>query len=145
MSGNDALARLREELAHPPFHSVLQPQAVSADPDSGTVVIRLPYQPIFGRAGNSPDVHGGVIAALIDLAGHAAVAVQIGRMAPTIDLRIDYLRPAPAQDLTATARTLKVGKAVSRVDIEVLDADGKLCAAGRGAFSSLNPSLGEKS
>lgn len=132
-----ALARLRHELAHPPFHAVLRPEAVSADPDTGTVVIRLPYQPSFGRAASSGDVHGGVVAALIDLAGHAAVAVQIGRMAPTIDLRIDYLRPAPAQDLYATARTLKVGRAVARVDIEVRDADGKLAAAGRGAFSSL--------
>lgn len=138
MSANDALARLREELAHPPFHAVLQPQAVLADPETGTVVIRLPYQPLFGRAGNSPQVHGGVVAALIDLAGHAAVAVQIGRMAPTIDLRIDYLRPAAAQDLTATARTLKVGRAVSRVDIEIRDEDGKLTAVGRGTFSSLS-------
>ena len=132
-----ALARLRHELAHPPFHAVLRPEAVSADPDTGTVVIRLPYQAAFGRAATSGDVHGGVVAALIDLAGHAAVAVQIGRMAPTIDLRIDYLRPAPAQDLFATARTLKVGRAVARVDIEVRDASGKLAAAGRGAFSSL--------
>jgi uncharacterized protein (TIGR00369 family) len=133
----EALARLRHELAHPPFHAVLRPEAVSADPQAGVVVIRLPYQPAFGRAGDSPEVHGGVIAALIDLAGHAAVAVQIGRMAPTIDLRIDYLRPAPAADLLATARTLKLGRAVSRVDIEVRDPAGLLVAAGRGSFSSL--------
>ncbi|WP_157666609.1 PaaI family thioesterase [Bordetella genomosp. 13] len=139
-ASDDALARLRHELAHPPFHAVLRPEAVSADAASGTVVIRLPYQPAFGRAAGSPGIHGGVIAALIDLAGHAAVAVQIGRMAPTIDLRIDYLRPAPPQDLTATARTLKVGRAVARVDIEIRDADGKLAAAGRGTFSSLDSS-----
>ena len=138
MSSNTALDRLRAELAHPPFHSILAPEALEADPETGTVVIRLPYQPVFGRAGNSPQVHGGVIAALIDLAGHAAVAVQIGRMAPTIDLRIDYLRPAPAVDLLAIARTLKVGRAVARVDIEIRDTDGKVTAVGRGTFSSLD-------
>jgi len=53
-----------------------------------------PYQPHLSRAPDEASYHGGVIATLIDLAGHAAVAVSIGRMAPTIDLRIDYLRPA---------------------------------------------------
>jgi len=135
----DALERLRHELRHPPFHAVLRPEPVSVDLDSGTVVIRLPYQAVFGRAGDSPEVHGGVVAALIDMAGHAAVAVQIQRMAPTIDLRIDYLRPAPANDLVATARTVKLGRAVSRVDIDIHGSDGKLVATGRGAFSSLAP------
>lgn len=144
MSQRDTLDRLRHELAHPPFHTVLEPQALSADADNGTVVIRLPYKPVFGRAENSPEIHGGVIAALIDLAGHAAVAVQIGRMAPTIDLRIDFLRPAPADDLIATARTLKVGKAVSRVDIEIRGQHDKLIAAGRGTFGSLNMNAQEQ-
>ncbi len=138
-AADEALERLRHELRHPPFHAVLRPQPVSADPDSGTVVIRLPYQAAFGRAGDSPEVHGGVVAALIDMAGHAAVAVQIRRMAPTIDLRIDYLRPAPAEDLFATARTIRLGRAVSRVDIDIHGGDGKLVAIGRGAFSSLAP------
>ena len=39
---------------------------------------------------------------LIDLAGHAAVAVKIGRMAPTIDLRIDYMRPAERRRVDRT-------------------------------------------
>ncbi len=136
----EALERLRHELQHPPFHAVLRPEPVSVDLDSGTVVIRLPYQAIFGRAQGSPEVHGGVVATLIDMAGHAAVAVQTQRMAPTIDLRIDYLRPAPAKDLLATARLIKLGRAVSRVDIDIHGEDGKLVAIGRGAFSSLQAS-----
>ncbi|QHE84965.1 PaaI family thioesterase [Hydrogenophaga sp. BPS33] len=143
IDASEALARLRHELSHPPFHAVLRPEPVSVDPASGTVVIRLPYQPVFGRAAGSPEVHGGVVAALIDLAGHAAVSVQIGRMAPTIDLRIDYLRPAPAQDLFATARVVKLGRAVSRVDIDVHDAAGKVAAMGRGSFSSLSTNAEE--
>ncbi|WP_459615186.1 PaaI family thioesterase [Bordetella sp. 2513F-2] len=135
----EAMRRLQHELAHPPFHAVLGPQAVAADAAQGVVVVRLPYQPAFGRAAGSDAVHGGVVAALIDLSAHAAVAVQTGRMAPTIDLRIDYLRPAPAADLYATARTLKVGRAVARVDVEIrAAADAPLLAAGRGTFSTLD-------
>jgi uncharacterized protein (TIGR00369 family) len=131
-----ALARLDEEMARPPFHKVLAPQAVAADPATGTVVIRVPYQPHLARAPDEAAYHGGVIATLIDLAGHAAVAVHIGRMAPTIDLRIDYLRPADSSELTATARLIKAGRTIARADIEITDAQGRLIAIGRGSFST---------
>jgi uncharacterized protein (TIGR00369 family) len=134
----DALARLRHELTHPPFHSVLAPEPVSVDPEAGTVVVRLPFNPILRRAHDCDDIHGGVLAALIDIAAHAAVAVQIGRMAPTVDLRIDFLRPAPGVDLYATARTLRVGRAIARVDVEISGRDTPVLAVGRGTFSTLS-------
>ncbi|MDX3908044.1 MAG: PaaI family thioesterase [Pigmentiphaga sp.] len=140
-SAAEALARLRHELAHPPFHAVLRPQALEADPATGRVAVRLPYRPDFGRAAGSGHVHGGVIAALIDLTAHAAVAVQTQRMAPTIDLRIDYLRPAPAGDLIARGHTLQLGRTIARTDVEVVDAaDGRVVAVGRGTFSVHVPS-----
>ena len=134
-----ALARLREEMARPPFHKVLAPDAVSADPVNGVVVIRLPYQPQLARAPDEKSYHGGVIATLVDLAGHAVVATSIGRMAPTIDLRVDYLRPALNSDLTATAKLIAAGRAIARADIEITDAQGRLIAIGRGSFSTSPP------
>lgn len=131
-----ALARLREEMEQPPFHQVLRPQAIEADPDSGTVTIALPYRDELARAPNEKSFHGGAIATLIDLAGHAAVAVKIGKMAPTIDLRIDYLRPSDGADLIARARLLKAGRTVARVDIDITDTQGRLIAVGRGSFST---------
>jgi uncharacterized protein (TIGR00369 family) len=133
------LARLQHELAHPPFHALLGPQAVAVDIETGTVVIRLPYSPTFRRAADSAYIHGGVIAALIDMAAHAAVAVQTGRMAPTVDLRIDYLRPAPGSDLIATARVLRLGRAIARADVEVAGPGTQPYAVGRGTFSTLAP------
>jgi uncharacterized protein (TIGR00369 family) len=70
------------------------------------------------------------------LAGHAAVAVHIGKPAPTIDLRIDYLRPAPGVTLFARAQVLRAGRSVARADVEVI-ADGKIVAVGRGSFSTV--------
>jgi uncharacterized protein (TIGR00369 family) len=131
-----ALARLEEEMRRPPFHAVLAPQAHSVDPETGEVVIRLPFDSAFGRDPVSIGFHGGVIASLIDLAGHAAVAVKVGKPTPTIDLRIDYLRPAPGVTLEARARVLRAGRAVARADVDVL-ADGVLVAVGRGTFSTL--------
>jgi uncharacterized protein (TIGR00369 family) len=57
-------------------------------------------------------------------------------MALTIDLRIDYLRPADDSDLTATATLIKAGRSVARADIEITDAQGRLIAIGRGSFST---------
>jgi uncharacterized protein (TIGR00369 family) len=134
---NTALARLRAEMARPPFHQVLRPRAIEADPETGTVTIALGYRDEFARAPNERSFHGGVIASLIDLAGHAAVAVRIGKMAPTIDLRIDYLRPSAGEELIARARLLKTGRSVARVDIDVTDEAQRLIAVGRGSFSTL--------
>ena len=131
-----ALQSLREEMERPPFHRVLRPQAVDADPETGTVTIALAYRDELARAPGEKSFHGGVIATLIDLAGHAAVAVKIGRMAPTIDLRIDYLRPSSGEDLVARARLIKAGRTVGRVDVEINDTQGRLIALGRGSFST---------
>lgn len=131
-----ALARLRHEMDLPPFHAVLRPQALDADPEKGIVVIKLPFRDELRRLPDEKSYHGGVIATLIDLAGHAAAAVKIGRMAPTIDLRIDYLRPAQNSDLTATARLIRAGRSVARVDIEIADDQGRVIAIGRGTYST---------
>ena len=132
----NALARLREEMEGPPFHHVLRPEPIDADPESGTVSIRLSFRDELARAKGDNAFHGGVIAALIDLAGHAAVAVKIGRMAPTIDLRIDYMRPAEGDALIAHARLLKAGRTVARVDVDVRDTTDRTVALGRGTFST---------
>jgi uncharacterized protein (TIGR00369 family) len=139
MSNNrhQALARLREEMEGPPFHHVLRPEAIDVDPENGTVTIRLAFRDELARARGDRAFHGGVVASLIDLAGHAAVAVKIGRMAPTIDLRIDYLRPADGDALMAYAKLLKAGRTVARVDIEILDTQGRTVALGRGTFSTV--------
>ena len=133
---NHALARLREEMEGPPFHHVLRPLAIAADAENGTVTIQLEFRDKLARAKGDKAFHGGVIASLIDLAGHAAVAVKIGRMAPTIDLRIDYMRPAEGDAITAHAKVLKAGRSVARVDIEILDTQNRIVALGRGTFST---------
>jgi acyl-coenzyme A thioesterase PaaI-like protein len=119
-----ALERLKHELTFPPFHALFSPQVISVDPVSGVVTLLLPYRPSFRRSPDVDDIHGGVIAAV---------------MAPTIDLRIDYLRPVPGVDLTITARTLRVGRSIGRADVEVNTGPGTaLLAVGRGSFSTIN-------
>jgi len=102
----------------------------------GEVAIRLPFRDEFLRADGSDWLHGGIISALIDIAGDYAIVTKFNEGVPTIDLRIDWLRPARAGDLVATGRVVKAGRRVSVADIEVHDADGKLVAVGRGLYAS---------
>lgn len=120
----------------PPYHGFLRPRPERVDGASSTVEIILPFRPEFRRAPDVPGYHGGVIASLIDLAAHATVALRIGRMAPTVDLRIDFLRVAPDVDLKATARVVRAGKTLALADVEVTDCNAQLIAVGRGMFST---------
>jgi len=131
-----ALERLAGEMRRCPYHEFLQPEPVSADPASGIVVVRVPFRPEFRRAYDSDDIHGGIISAIIDITGHAAVAVKTGRVAPTIDLRIDYMRPASGPEFIATGRLLRAGRSIGRADVEVRDHAGNVVALGRGTFST---------
>ncbi|WP_422677991.1 PaaI family thioesterase [Blastococcus brunescens] len=128
----DALTRLRAEIDRCPFHDLLRPQALHADADAGTVRVGLPFRTELGIREDGDTFHGGVIASLADLAGHAAVAVRTGRVSPTIDLRIDYLRAARGEALVATATVLRAGRSIARVDVHIHDPGGALVAVARG-------------
>jgi len=119
------------------FQSFLQMELVAHDAEIGAVTIRAPWRAEYERGAGSRQWHGGPIAALIDVAGDFALIAKIGRGIPTINLRIDYLRPAVATDLVAKARTLRAGKSIGVVDIEVGDDAGRVVAVGRGSYSLL--------
>ena len=106
----------------------------------GEVVIRLPFREELLRADDSDWLHGGVVSALIDIAGDYAIVTRTGEGVPTIDLRVDWLRPARRGDLLATGRVVKLGRTVSVADVEVHDAAGTLVAVGRGTYATRSPS-----
>ena len=102
----------------------------------GVVTIRLPFRDELLREDGSDWLHGGIVSALIDIAGDYAVVTKTGIGVPTIDLRVDYLRPARRGDLVATGRVVKLGRTISVADMEVRDVRGELVAVGRGTYAS---------
>jgi uncharacterized protein (TIGR00369 family) len=108
--------------------------------EEGLVEIRMPFREEFLREDSSDWLHGGIISALIDIAGDYAVYSKTGGDVATVDLRIDYLRPAKCGRLTAIARTIKVGRRVSMADVEVKDEQGQVVAIGRGVYATPAPS-----
>jgi uncharacterized protein (TIGR00369 family) len=94
-------------------------------------------------------LHGGVISGTLDAIGGLAVLAAIGtrhldepiearlqRFAKlgTIDLRIDYLRPATGPHFRATAQVLRLGSRVASTRMEFFDAGARLLATGGAAY-----------
>lgn len=80
----------------------------------------LPFsQPLIGNP-MIPALHGGVIGAFLEMTALAqlALAQPTRRVPKTIDITIEYLRPARAQDTYARAILRKVGRRVANVQVE---------------------------
>ena len=121
---------LQKRLAHSTFIDFMGLVVVSADPAKQEVVMRAPMRPEFERGRGSGQWHGGPIAAVIDTVGDFALVMLLGRPLPTINFRVDYLRPAINTALLVTARVRRNGRSVGVVDIDVADEAGQVLAIG---------------
>jgi uncharacterized protein (TIGR00369 family) len=83
--------------------------------------------------------HGGIVAALVDLAADWAMVAKTGRGVPTIDLRVDFHAAAMPGDLVAKGKVVRMGGQFSTSEAQVFDADGKLLASGRGTYFTAPP------
>ncbi len=68
-----------------------------------------------------PALHGGTISSLIDTAAGAAAftCIEPGDKLSTLDLRVDYLRPAALVETLAEARVVRAGGRVSVARVQV--------------------------
>jgi len=128
---------LQTYLARSPFISFLGLVAIAADPARGEVTMKCPIRPEFERMRGEGQWHGGPIAAIIDTVGDYALVMTMRRPLPTVNFRVDYLRPAINTALVATARVRRLGKSVGIVDVDVMNEAGALVAVGRATYSTL--------
>jgi uncharacterized protein (TIGR00369 family) len=129
-------AELQQKLAQSPFIDFLGLEVLAADPAKEEVVMRLAMRPEFERGRGTGQWHGGPIAAVIDTVGDYALIMLLGRPLPTINFRVDYLRPAINTGLTATARVRRNGRTVGVVDVDIANDAGALVAIGRAAYAT---------
>jgi uncharacterized protein (TIGR00369 family) len=81
-----------------------------------------------------PALHGGVVASFLELAALARLDAE-GRRARTIDITVDYLRPARPVTTWAEARILKLGRRAANLAVEAWQEDRTApIAALRGHF-----------
>lgn len=88
------------------------------DREAGRAVMRLPYRSDLVGNPETGVLHGGVITTLLDACSGGAVFVRLWSPEPiaTLDLRIDYLKPAtPQRDVIAEATCYKTTRNVAFV------------------------------
>ncbi|MEO8601997.1 MAG: PaaI family thioesterase [bacterium] len=117
-----------------PYHASLglRVEAVEAE----RVRLRLPYKDDNANPGQA--LHGGATASAIDAAGALIGWVALGGRAEleaaTLDLSVDYLSAAIAQDIIVTAEVLRRGKELVYSAVDVRTDAGKRIAIGLSTY-----------
>lgn len=111
---------------------------VAVDLRDGALVSRLPYD---SRLVGNPEtgfLHGGVVTSLLDATSGVAVLIALSKPTriATLDLRIDYLKPAGAQrDVWCIAHCYKATRHVAFVRATAHNGDeSDPIASGTGTF-----------
>jgi uncharacterized protein (TIGR00369 family) len=132
VSDNLTLEQIQALVTRAPFHQWLGLTVVGATDDS--IEIRAKWREEWVVNTERGYTHGGILAALIDLAADWAMVRQTGRGVPTIDLRVDYHRATIRSDLVARGKIIRAGGQFSTAEAQIFDLEGKLIASGRGTY-----------
>ena len=131
------LAQVQAAFDGSPYIRTLGLKAAAQDLEAGELTVHIPWQPQFERGAGTKQWHGGPLASIIDTVGDFALAQQLGRGLPTINFRVDYLRPAVDTGLTAVSRVRRNGRSVGVADVDLFDDQGRLVATGRANYATL--------
>jgi uncharacterized protein (TIGR00369 family) len=129
--------RVQELVTRGPFHRWLGLKVVAVHDDGIELTATWREEWVV-----NPDrgyTHGGVLAALVDLAADWAMVKKLGRGVPTIDLRVDYHAAAMPGDLVARGKVVWLGGQFSTAEAHIYDSNGKLVASGRGTYFTAPP------
>jgi uncharacterized protein (TIGR00369 family) len=112
----------------PPAAATLGWELVDADPEVGTIEVAFTAGPeLTNPMGN---VQGGFLAAMLDdTLGPALVAtLGAGQFAVTLELKVNFLRPASVGRLTGRGRVVHRGGSVAFLEGSLADAGGATLA-----------------
>lgn len=124
---------IQARLLNAPYHQWLGLQVLEVG--EGTIELSATWREEWVVNVEGGYTHGGILAALVDLTADWALVSLAGKGVPTIDLRVDYHRPAKG-DLRASGKVIKFGKQFSVAEGRLFDTEGNLVASGRGVYST---------
>lgn len=129
-------AEIQARLLKGPYHQWLGLQVLAVG--DGSIELGATWREEWVVNPEGGYTHGGILATLVDLTADWALVSRTGRGVPTIDLRVDYHRPARG-NLRATGKVIKFGRQFSVAEAQIFDAEGQLVASGRGVYATPAP------
>lgn len=118
-----------------PLHKALGLTLEEARPGFARIVLQTSKTTLGGIGGS---VHGGITAAMIDMATLEALVPMrqpTDQFNGTADLNITYMRPALGAKIYAEATVIRKGKTMAVTEVSILDEQGRLCAKGRTIYA----------
>jgi uncharacterized protein (TIGR00369 family) len=137
MSDELNIEAVQEMLLRAPYHRWLGLSVLALDENG--IDIKATWREEWVVNAEKRYSHGGVLAALVDLAADWALVKRTGRGVPTLDLRVDYHAAAMPGDLIAKGRIVKAGGTISCAEAHVYNLEDRLLASGRGTYFTAKP------
>ncbi len=132
---HEDFADYKAEFDANPYHQYLGIQVLERGPGYGKIALKKSETTPGGIGGG---VHGGVLAAMVDIAMLVAMFAEMreGEVpAGTAELTISYLRQTHGEHIYATAHVLKRGRQLSHIEVDITDDEDKLCAKARTLYA----------
>jgi len=129
--------KLQELINRGPFNRWLNFTVLKADADG--IEVKAAWREEWVVNPERRYTHGGILAAIVDVTADFAIAAQLGRPVPTIDMRVDYHKAHMPGDITAKGRVVRLGGQFSVAEAYLYDKDGALVASGRGTYFTAPP------
>jgi uncharacterized protein (TIGR00369 family) len=128
VSDAEMLARFNNSKKRPPCTETVGMKLTHVDQASMTA--RYEFEAKQDFANPTGAIQGGFIAAMLDeaMSATAIIASNVTMNAPTLEMKISFLRPLFVGKATAEARILKWGKSTCFIEAELFDPEGKLVA-----------------
>lgn len=123
--------QVQHELNITPMVKFMGIRLESWDAANDLLTCTMSMRPEFSNMPDFSSFHGGGIATLVDTTTCFAVIGKGFNACSTVNLRVDYLRPAISTSLKCVAKIRRLGRTAAAVDADVFDDAGKLVAIGR--------------
>ena len=128
ISDEAMLARFNNSKKRPPCTETVGMRLTRVD--QSNMIARYEFEAKQDFANPTGAIQGGFICAMLDeaMSALAIIASNVTMNAPTLEMKVSFLRPLFIGKATAEARILKWGKSTCFIEAELFDPDGKLVA-----------------
>lgn len=128
ISDAEMLARFQSSKKRPPCTDTLGMRLTHVDQARQT--IRMEFDAAPGFANPTGAIQGGFICAMLDEAMSTCciIASNVTMNAPTLEMKVSFLRPLFVGRATGEARILKLGRSIAFVEADLFNPEGEVVA-----------------